>query len=96
MIIGIVRPMTSCMKGQETYTRFKAKYIKKETLRSTNLQEEETSILAVDSEDEDDEEEWVEVEDRSSKITTHNQDTLQGIVRALVPLAAIATCLTML
>jgi hypothetical protein len=61
MMIGIVGPMTSCMKGQGIYTKFKAKYNKKETLRNIILQEEETSNLAVDSEEEDDQEVWVEV-----------------------------------
>jgi hypothetical protein len=50
----------------------------------------------VDSEEEDEEEEWVKAEDRSSIINFHNQDTLQGIVRTLVPLVAIAAHLTML
>jgi hypothetical protein len=49
MMIGIVGPMTSCMKGQGIYTKFKVKYNKKETLHSIILQEEETSTLAVDS-----------------------------------------------
>jgi hypothetical protein len=40
----------------------------------------------VDSEEENEEEEWVEAEDRSSIITVQNQDTLQGISRTLVPL----------
>jgi hypothetical protein len=52
MMIEIVELIISCMKDQETYTRSKAKYIKKETLRSINLQEEETSILVMDSEEE--------------------------------------------
>jgi hypothetical protein len=51
------------------------KYSKKETLRSITLQEEETSILAVDSEDEDEEEVWAEAEDISSVTTACNQDT---------------------
>jgi hypothetical protein len=96
MMIGIVGLMISCMKGQETYIIFKAKYSKKETLRSTTLQEEETSILTADSEEEDEEEEWVEAKEKSSVITTHNQDTLRGVFRTLVPLAAIATRFTML
>jgi hypothetical protein len=49
----------------------------------------------VDSEEEDEEEVWVEVEDRSSIITAHSQDTWQGTVRTLVPLAVIATHLNM-
>ena len=62
MMIEIVGLMISCMKGQETYTMSKAKYNKKETLRSITLQEEETSILVVDSEEEDRHEVWVKVE----------------------------------
>jgi hypothetical protein len=75
MMIGIVGLMTSCTKGQETYTKFKVKYSKKEALCSIALQKEETSTLAVDSEEEDEEEVWVKVEDRSSVTTLHNQDT---------------------
>ena len=63
-MIGIVGLTISCMRGQETYIRFKAKYNKKETLRGITLMGEATSILAVDSEEEDEEEEWVEAEDR--------------------------------
>jgi hypothetical protein len=48
-MIGIVGPMTSCMKGQGIYTKFKEKYIKKGTLHSIIPQEEETSTIAVDS-----------------------------------------------
>ena len=95
-MIGIVGLMISCMKGQETYIRSNVQYSKKEMLRSKNILGEETSILAVDSEEEDEEEEWVEAEDRSSVITVHNLDTLQGIVRTLVLLTATTTCLTML
>jgi hypothetical protein len=75
MMIGIVGIMTSCMKVQGMYTKFKAKYSKKKTLRSIILQEEETSTLAADSEEEDKEEVWVEVEDRSSVTTVRSQDT---------------------
>jgi hypothetical protein len=64
MMIGIVGLTISCMKGQGIYTRFKVKYIKKKTLHSTTTLGEETSILTVDSEDGDEEEVWVEVEDR--------------------------------
>jgi hypothetical protein len=64
MMIGIVGITISCMKGQEIYTRFKVKYNKKETLRNITPLGEENSILSVDSEEEDEEEEWVEVEDR--------------------------------
>jgi len=52
------------MKGRETYTRFKAKYNKRETLCSTTLQGEEISLLAVAIEDEDEEEVWVEAKDK--------------------------------
>jgi hypothetical protein len=64
MMIRIVGPMTSCMKGQGTYTKFKEKYNKKGTLRSIIPQEEETSNLMVDSEEEDGHEVWVKVEAR--------------------------------
>ena len=56
-MIEIVGIMISCMKGQETYIRYKAKYNKKEILRSITLLGEETSILTVDSEEEEEEEE---------------------------------------
>jgi hypothetical protein len=75
MMIGILGLTTSCTKGQGIYTKFKAKYIKKETLHSIILQEEETSTPTVDSEEEEEEEVWVKVEDRSFVITTCNQDT---------------------
>jgi hypothetical protein len=52
MMIGIVGLMTSCMKFQETYKKFKVKYNKKETLRSITPLGEETSTLVVDLEDE--------------------------------------------
>jgi hypothetical protein len=52
------------MKDQETYTRFKVKYTKKETMHSIILQEEEVSILVVDKEDEDKEEVWVKAEEK--------------------------------
>jgi hypothetical protein len=64
MMIGIVELMLSCMKCRETYTRFKAKYNKKETLCSTTLWGEEISLLAVAAEDEDEEEVWAEAEDK--------------------------------
>ena len=63
-MIETVGPMTSCMKGQEMYTRSKEKYSKKETLRSTTPWEEEISILTMETKDEDEEEEWAEAEDR--------------------------------
>jgi hypothetical protein len=64
MMIGIVELMISCMKGRETYTRFKVKYNKRETLRNTILWEEEISLLAVTTEDEDEEEVWAKAEDK--------------------------------
>jgi hypothetical protein len=63
-MIDIAELMISCMKYQETYTRSKVKYIKKETMHSITPQEEETSILIVDREDEDEEEEWAEAEEK--------------------------------
>jgi hypothetical protein len=75
MMIGIVGLKTSCTKGQDTYTKYKVKYNNKEALRSTIIQDEETSILVVDSKDEEEEEVWVEAENRSSITTVHNQDT---------------------
>jgi hypothetical protein len=95
MMIGIVGPMTSCMKGQGIYTKFKVKYNKKGTLRSIIPLEEETSTLVVDSEEEDEEEVWVEVEVRSFVITMHNQVIWKGTVKTLVPLAITATHLNM-
>jgi hypothetical protein len=52
--------------------------------------------LVVDSEDEDEEEVWVEFEHRSSVIIAHSQDTWQGIVRTLALLVATATPSSML
>jgi hypothetical protein len=65
-MIEIVEITISCMRVRGTYTRFKAKYSKKETLCSSNLQGEETSILMLDTgdEDEDEEEVWAEAEDK--------------------------------
>jgi hypothetical protein len=45
----------------------------------------------VDSEEKEEEEVWVKVEDRSSIITAHNQDTWKGTVRTLLPLPTTAT-----
>jgi hypothetical protein len=72
MMIGIVGLMTSCTKGQETYSKFKVKYSNKETLHSTTPLREENSILVVDSEKEEEEEEWVEVKEKSFVTTAHN------------------------
>jgi hypothetical protein len=63
-MIEIVELTISCMKGRETYIRFKVKYNKKETLCSTTLRGEETSILAMDTEDEEEEEVWSKAEDK--------------------------------
>ena len=53
------------MKDQETYTRSKAECTKKETMHSTIPQEEELSILTVDTEEEEEEEEvWVEAKEK--------------------------------
>ena len=62
-MIGIVGLTILCMKGQGIYTRFKVKYIKKETLHNITPQEEETSILVVDSEEEE-EEVWAEAKEK--------------------------------
>jgi hypothetical protein len=40
MMIEIVELTISCMSGQGTYTRFKAKYSKKETLHAVQLSRE--------------------------------------------------------
>jgi hypothetical protein len=49
----------------------------------------------VDSEEEDEEEAWAEVEVRSFVITAHSQVTWQGTIKTLVPVAVIATHLNM-
>ena len=49
----------------------------------------------MDSEEEDEEEAWVEVEVRSFFIIAHNHDTWKGTVRTLVPLAVTAIHLNM-
>jgi hypothetical protein len=64
--------MNYCMKDQEIHIGFKAKYNRNKMLHSLTLKEEETSTLAVDSKEEDEEEAWVKVEVRSFVITTHN------------------------
>ena len=63
-MIKIVELIISCMKGRETYTRFKVKYNKKETLHSKTLWGEEISLLAVATEDENEEEIWAEANDK--------------------------------
>jgi hypothetical protein len=64
MMIKILELMISCMKGRETYTQFKVKYNKKETLCSTTPRGEETSILMVDTEDEEKEEVWAKAKEK--------------------------------
>jgi ATP-dependent RNA circularization protein (DNA/RNA ligase family) len=95
MIIGIVGPMTSCMKGQGIYKKFKVKYNKNGTLHSIIPLEEKTSTLMVDSEEEDVEEVWVKLEVISFVITAHIQVIWQGTVRTLVPLAVTVIHLNM-
>jgi hypothetical protein len=95
MMRKIVGLMTYFMKDQETHIEFKAKYSKKEILHSLTPQEEETSTLMADSEEEDKEEAWVEVTFRSFFITGHNHVTWKGTVRTLVPLVVTATHLNM-
>jgi hypothetical protein len=63
-MIEIVELMISCMKGQGTYTRFKVKYSKKETLCNTTLRGEENSIRTLDTEDEDEEEVWAKAKEK--------------------------------
>jgi hypothetical protein len=59
------------MKDQETHIEFKAKYKKKKILRCLNPQEKETSTLVENSEEEDEEEAWIEVKVKSFFITAH-------------------------
>jgi hypothetical protein len=92
----IVELTISCMKGRGIYTKFKVKYSKKESLRSIIPLGEETSTLGVDYEEEEEEEVWVEVKDRSFVITAHIHDTWQGTIKTLLPLATIATHSSML
>ena len=64
MMRRTVELMTSYMKDQGISTKFKAKYNKKETLCNIIPLEEKPSTLMVDSEEEDEEEAWAEVEVR--------------------------------
>jgi hypothetical protein len=73
MMIEIAGPLTLCMKDQETYTRSKAKCIKKETMHSITIQEEEIPILEEDTEDEE-EKEWTKFEEKYFVTTAHSQD----------------------
>jgi hypothetical protein len=61
MMIKIVGLMTSFMKDQEIHIGFKERYCRREMLCSLIPQEEETSALTVDSEEDDEEVAWVEV-----------------------------------
>jgi hypothetical protein len=76
--------MISCMKGQGIHIEFKEKCSHKGKLCSLILQEEETSTLVVDLEEEDEVEVWVEFEVKLFSITAHTQDIWQGIVKTLV------------
>jgi hypothetical protein len=95
MMRRIVGLMICYMKYQRTHIEFNEKHRKKETLHNSNPQEEETTTLTVDSNEEDEVEVGVEVEDKSSIISAHGQDTWKGIIRTLVPLATIVTRLIM-
>jgi hypothetical protein len=53
MMTRIIGLMTSSMKFQGIYTKFKAKYNNKEALCSITPLGEETSTLVVDSEEEE-------------------------------------------
>jgi hypothetical protein len=87
--------MTSCMKGQETLIGFKERCNRREILRNSIPQEEETSTHVVDSEEEDEEEAWVKVKVRLFVINAPSQVIWQGTIRTLVLLAATATHLNM-
>jgi hypothetical protein len=80
--------------SRDTY-RIQGERHRREMLRSLIPHEEETSTLAVDSEEEDEEEAWVEFEVRSFVITVPIQVIWQGTVRTLVPLTVTATHLNM-
>jgi hypothetical protein len=95
MMRRIVELMTSYMKDQGISTKFKAKYSKKGTLHNIIHLEVETSTLMVDSEEEDEEEAWVEVEVRSFVIIAHIEVIWQGTVRTLVPLEVTTIHLNM-
>ena len=88
--------MTSCMKGQEIHIGYKEICSRREMLCSLIPRKEETSTLVVDSEEEDEEEAWVDVEARSFVISAPIQVTWKGIVRTLVPLVATANHLNIL
>jgi hypothetical protein len=83
------------MKDQGIHIEFKENYSRKEIPCSSTPQVEETSTLMVDSEEEDEEEAWVEVEVRLFAITAPSQVIWQGTVRTLVLLATNVTHLIM-
>jgi hypothetical protein len=85
----------SCMKYQGIHIGFKEKHNKKEIMRSSTPQEEETSTLVVDSKEEDEDEVWSEVEVIVFSITVHNLDIWKGTVKTLVLLSTTATHLIM-
>jgi hypothetical protein len=62
--------MNSSMKGQGMHIEFKENYSQKKTMCSSIPQEEETSTLVVDSDQEDEVEVWVKVEVRLVSITS--------------------------
>jgi hypothetical protein len=95
MMRRIVGLTISCMKDQWIHKGLKEKHNKKEIMHSSTPQEEETSTLLVDSEEEDEVEVWVEVQVIFFVINLHNQDIWKGIVRTLVQLATTVTCLIM-
>jgi len=86
-MIGIVGITISCMKDEGIHIEFKENLSKKEIMRSSTPREEETSTLVVDSEEQDEEEVWVEVAVRSFSITSHSLDIWKGIVITLILLS---------
>jgi hypothetical protein len=95
MMRRIVGLMISCMKDQGIHIEFKDKLRKKEIMCISTPQEEETSTLMVDLEEEDEEDVRAEVELKLFSITVHNQDIWQGIFKTLVILATTITHLIM-
>jgi hypothetical protein len=91
-IVGI---MTSCMKGQGIHIEFKENYSQKEIMHNSTPQEEETSTLVVDSQEEDEVEVWVKVKVRLFSITTHSHEIWQGNLITLVLLVTIVIHSTM-
>jgi hypothetical protein len=89
--MGIVGPMTSCMKVQGIYTKIQGEVQQEGNTTQYNYPGRGNFNPRVDSEEEDGKEALVKVEVRSFVTTVHNQDFWQGTVRTLVPLAVIAT-----